>query len=104
MRLLAGPDSQGLQWKTALLDAITYCAGQILSTGFSPELRLRMDEKTREEKPFHALIHDVENLLCADSSVFVTSTGYGPTLTLAALAHRTASLLAGSPLATTSPM
>ena len=23
--------------------------------------------------------HDVPNLLCADSSVFVTSTGYGPT-------------------------
>ena len=41
--------------------------------------------------------HDVENLLCADSSVFVTSTGYGPTLTLAALAHRTASLLVGAP-------
>ncbi len=48
--------------------------------------------------------HDVENLLCADSSVFVTSAGYGPTLTLAALAHRTASLLAGRPLAPTSPM
>lgn len=48
--------------------------------------------------------HDVENLLCCDSSVFVTSTGYGPTLTLAALAHRTASLLAGTPLPATSPM
>lgn len=42
--------------------------------------------------------HDVDNLLCADSSVFVTSTGYGPTLTIAALAHRTASLLVGTPL------
>ena len=41
--------------------------------------------------------HNVENLLCADSSVFVTSTGYGPTLTLAALAHRTASLVVGAP-------
>ncbi|MCL4770500.1 MAG: recombinase, partial [Burkholderiaceae bacterium] len=38
VRLLAGPDNQGLQWKTALLDAITYCAGQILANGFSPEL------------------------------------------------------------------
>jgi hypothetical protein len=37
-----------------LLDAITYCAGQILATGFAPELRLRMSEATREEKPFHA--------------------------------------------------
>ena len=49
-------------WETSLLDAITYCAGQILSNGFAPELRLRMSEKDREEKPFHALIHDVENL------------------------------------------
>lgn len=39
---------------------------------------------------------DVDNLYCTDSSVFVTSSGYNPTLTLAALAHRTASLLAGS--------
>jgi choline dehydrogenase-like flavoprotein len=47
--------------------------------------------------------HDVENLLCADSSVFVTSAGYGPTLTLAALAHRSSSLLAGTPLPSTTP-
>lgn len=49
-------------WQHALLGAITYCAGQILSTGFAPELRLRMSEKVREEQPFHALIHDVESL------------------------------------------
>jgi gluconate 2-dehydrogenase alpha chain len=39
--------------------------------------------------------HDVENLVCADSSVFVTSTGYNPTLSLVALAHRAACALAG---------
>lgn len=49
-------------WQRALLDAITYCAGQILSTGFAPELRLRMSEATREGQPFHALIRDVESL------------------------------------------
>jgi choline dehydrogenase-like flavoprotein len=38
--------------------------------------------------------HDVENMICADSSVFVTSAGYNPTLTLVALAHRAACLLA----------
>jgi choline dehydrogenase-like flavoprotein len=38
---------------------------------------------------------DVDNVLVCDSSVFVTSAGYNPTLTLAALAHRAASLLAG---------
>jgi choline dehydrogenase-like flavoprotein len=40
--------------------------------------------------------HDLENVLCADSSVFVTSAGYNPTLTIVALAHRAASLLTGS--------
>ena len=49
-------------WQRALLDAITYCAGQILSTGFAPELRLRMSEEARETQPFHALIRDVESL------------------------------------------
>ena len=39
---------------------------------------------------------DVENVLIADSSVFPTSTGYGPTLTLAALAARACHRLAGS--------
>ena len=62
--VLLDPDpEQGANfWENALLSAITYCAGQILSTGFAPELRLRMDDKTRADKPFHALIHDVENL------------------------------------------
>ena len=36
---------------------------------------------------------DVDNVLVCDSSVFVTSAGYNPTLTLAALAHRAAGLL-----------
>jgi choline dehydrogenase-like flavoprotein len=35
-------------------------------------------------------LHDVPNLVIADSSPFVTSSGYGPTLTLAALARRSA--------------
>jgi choline dehydrogenase-like flavoprotein len=37
----------------------------------------------------------VDNVLVCDSSVFVTAAGYNPTLTLTALAHRAASLLAG---------
>lgn len=48
--------------------------------------------------------HDVENLLVADSSVFVTSTGYGPTLTLATLSMRAAHLLTGTPLPPTTPL
>ena len=41
---------------------------------------------------------DVDNVLVCDSSVFVTSAGYNPTLTLAALAHRAASLLSSQPI------
>jgi choline dehydrogenase-like flavoprotein len=40
-------------------------------------------------------LHDVENVMVADSSVFPTSTGYGPTLTIVTLAIRAARALAG---------
>lgn len=49
-------------WQRTLLDAMTYCAGQILATGFAPELRLRMSAQARGQQPFHALIRDVESL------------------------------------------
>jgi choline dehydrogenase-like flavoprotein len=39
--------------------------------------------------------HDVDNMVCADSSIFPTSAGYGPTLTLVALAIRACRSLAG---------
>jgi gluconate 2-dehydrogenase alpha chain len=39
---------------------------------------------------------EVDNVLVCDSSVFVTASGYNPTLTLAALAHRAATRLAGT--------
>jgi len=38
-------------------------------------------------------LHHLQNVLVADSSVFVTSAGYGPTLTLATLAARAAHLM-----------
>ncbi|WP_367066504.1 site-specific recombinase [Oryzisolibacter sp. LB2S] len=50
------------EWQRALLDAIAYCAGQILATGFAPELRLRMSEEVRAAQPFHALLRDAESL------------------------------------------
>ena len=40
-------------------------------------------------------LHGVPNVIVADSSVFATSSGYGPTLTLVALAVRAARSLAG---------
>lgn len=39
--------------------------------------------------------HDVENLVCADASVFVTSAGFNPMLTIVALAVRAAGALTG---------
>jgi len=45
-------------------------------------------------------LHDVPNVIIADSSVFVTSSGYGPTLTLVALAIRAARSLIGADPAT----
>jgi choline dehydrogenase-like flavoprotein len=41
-------------------------------------------------------IHHLDNVVITDSSVFVTSAGYGPTLTLVALAARAAHHLAGT--------
>ena len=63
LRVLVALEMDGPSyWQQTLLSAITYCAGQILSTGFAPELRLRMSQSARLDQPFHALIHDVENL------------------------------------------
>ncbi len=47
--------------------------------------------------------HDVENMVCTDSSVFPTSTGYGPTLTIVALAIRACRELAALPKLTSTP-
>jgi choline dehydrogenase-like flavoprotein len=56
--------------------------------------RMGTDPATSVVSPDQRL-WDVDNVLVCDSSVFVTSTGYNPTLTLAALAHRAASRLVG---------
>lgn len=39
MTLLCGSNGHSTRWQRALLDAMTHGAGQILSTGFAPELR-----------------------------------------------------------------
>jgi choline dehydrogenase-like flavoprotein len=58
--------------------------------------RMGSDPRTSVVDPWQRF-HDVENLLCTDSSVFPTSTGYGPTLTIVALAIRASRALAGLP-------
>ncbi|HLM64608.1 MAG TPA: GMC family oxidoreductase [Acidimicrobiales bacterium] len=54
--------------------------------------RMGADPATSVVSPEQRL-WEVDNVLVCDSSVFVTSAGYNPTLTLAALAHRAAILL-----------
>jgi choline dehydrogenase-like flavoprotein len=56
--------------------------------------RMGRDPRTSVVDPM-GRVHGLENLVIADSSVFVTSAGYGPTLTLVALAARAAAALAG---------
>jgi choline dehydrogenase-like flavoprotein len=56
--------------------------------------RMGADPATSVVSPEQRL-WDVDNVVVCDSSVFVTSAGYNPTLTLAALAHRAAALLVG---------
>ena len=51
--------------------------------------RMGSDPATSVTDPYGRL-HDAPNVVVADSSVFVTSAGYGPTLTLVALAMRAA--------------
>jgi len=41
--------------------------------------------------------HDLDNLYCCDGSVFPTSSGYNPTLTIVAIGLRTGSHIAGNP-------
>jgi site-specific recombinase len=60
--LSADPKRDALAWQASLLDALTYCTSQIRATGFSPELRLRMDEAARNARAFHALPADIEAL------------------------------------------
>jgi choline dehydrogenase-like flavoprotein len=57
-------------------------------------VRMGTDPATSVVDPFGRL-HQLDNVVVADSSVFVTSAGYGPTLTLVALAARAAHRIAG---------
>ena len=64
--------------------------------------RMGTDARSSVVDPY-GRFHDVENMLCADSSVFVTSAGYNPTLTIVALALRASRHLVGAPLPRTRP-
>ena len=59
---LLQPAQASNPWQATLLEAITFCTGQIRATGFSPELRLRMSVPAREASPFHDLARDFDVL------------------------------------------
>jgi choline dehydrogenase-like flavoprotein len=58
--------------------------------------RMGTDPRTSVCDP-HQRCWDVDNVVVTDSSVFPTSSGYGPTLTIVATALRAAALMAGTP-------
>jgi len=93
-RLAAILEEMGAEWTT-----VTSSPGRG-NAGFTPEsvpesrhnmgtVRMGTDPATSVTDPWGRL-HAYDNVVVADSSVFVTSTGYGPTLTLAALSARAA--------------
>jgi gluconate 2-dehydrogenase alpha chain len=64
--------------------------------------RMGADPATSVVDP-NGRLWDLDNVLIADSSVFATSAGYNPTLTICALAHRATALLVDEPLSPTTP-
>jgi site-specific recombinase len=65
-RALGGPTPNGgTRWQGILVEAITFCTSQIVSAGFSPELRLRMSAPVRQEAPFHLLTDSLVELRVA---------------------------------------
>ncbi|MBB6576661.1 site-specific recombinase [Comamonas odontotermitis] len=63
--VIAGQEHYGNRlspWQMLVLNAVTYCAGQILASGFTPELRLRMSGSAQNTQPFYTLISHVEEL------------------------------------------
>ncbi len=47
-------------WQHELLEAITFCAGQLRAAGFAPAVRLRLDAQAVQIKPFHALAAETQ--------------------------------------------
>jgi choline dehydrogenase-like flavoprotein len=97
-RLAAILDEMGAEWTVATTspDATFPYGGFISPVPHSKHVmgttRMGTDPATSVVDRF-GRVHEVPNAIVADSSVFVTSSGYGPTLTLVALALRAARAL-----------
>jgi hypothetical protein len=55
-------DDGAPRWRHTVMDAVTYCASQVVAAGFSPELRLRMSAELGAARPFHSLMADLDHL------------------------------------------
>ena len=97
-RLAAVLDEIGAEWTvtTTSPDAAFPYGGFISPVPNSKHVmgttRMGTDPSTSVVDPY-GRVHDAPNVVVADSSVFVTASGYGPTLTLVALARRAARAL-----------
>ncbi len=95
-RLRAILKEMGSEWAAATTSPGT---GNASSPEAIPESRHNMGTARMGTDPATSVVdpqgrlHKLENVVVADSSVFVTSAGYGPTLTLATLAARAAHLM-----------
>jgi gluconate 2-dehydrogenase alpha chain len=94
-------DALGAEWTATATSPSTefgdyggYISPVPISRHVMGTTRMGPDPQTSVCDPWGRL-HELPNVLVADSSPFVTSTGYGPTLTLVALALRNARALAG---------
>lgn len=99
-RLEAVLRHMGAQWTTVATSPAT--GPKARSTAAAPDSKHVMGTTRMGHDPHRSVVdpfgrlHGYDNLVVVDSSVFVTSSGYGPTLTLAALAARSAHHLVGT--------
>jgi len=94
--VLRGAGARGTSWVTSPGTPGTIAPDlHPMSKHWMGTTRMGVDPRTSVCDPWQRL-WDVDNVVITDSSVFPTSTGYGPTLTLVALAARAARALAAS--------
>ena len=100
-RMAAILEAMGAEWTSVVTSPGTAGGPAEKSTPDAPMSRHVMGTVRMGEDPATSVadangcLHQLPNVVIADSSVFVTSSGYGPTLTLAALAARAATAMIG---------
>ena len=99
----------GAEWSVTSTSPPVHGEGGVSPLGMAPASYHIMGTTRMGGAPASSVVNpegrlwDVDNVLVVDSSVFPTSAGYNPTLTIMAMAARTTRLLLGEPLAPTTP-